>query len=602
LIIARVKPTLVLASLDYERLARELCQNTAIVSSGFVAELGTRYEVPCSVCIDMDSSVYAVFTSGTTGIPKGVVISHRSIAAAVHYQVPAFQYTSQSRIYDFSPYSFDAAILDAFLAFGAGGCLCLPSDDDRKNNLTRSIRALQANTVFLTPSVARLLTPSELPGVVVILGGEAISAKDIEPWWDNVFTIYGPSECTPVSLVNPNPLSTEHATRLGKGCGVNTWVVHPDNHNLLLPPGCVGELLLEGPLVDSGHYLRDPENTAEVFIETPKWLLRGHARVPGRRGRLYKTGDLVTYNEDGSLSFVGRKGLQVKIHGQRVELSEVENWVQEYIPEAEQVVVDIIHPKDDGSNSSLAAFLQISDPNDQGRFQSQGTRTLARAAEVRDIFPVSADIETKLSQHLPTYMIPHVFFRLPKLPLATTFKTDRKRLREFGSSLSSQELAALKTAGQGPKEQPTTQLERQMQTIWARVLQIDADAIGLDDSFFKLGGDSIAAMKVVAEASRIRITLTVADIFQRQSLRAVAGACARSSSNTFQGDPEAFSLLGIDVSARERLIQDTSEQYNVEQTSIKDIYPCTPLQEGLPITNLQATEWGIYPSGHTRHC
>ncbi len=116
-----------------------------------------------------------------------------------------------------------------------------------------------------------------------------------------------------------------------------TWVVDPENHDRLLPLGCIGELLLEGPLVGPG-YLDDPERTAASFVHDPIWLLRGSPAQPGRHGRLYMTGDLVRYNEDGSLSFIGRKDTQVKIRGQRVELGEVENCIQDCMPEATQVV------------------------------------------------------------------------------------------------------------------------------------------------------------------------------------------------------------------------------------------------------------------------
>ncbi len=152
---------------------------------------------------------------------------------------------------------------------------------------------------------------------------------------------YGPSECTPMSTFNYNSSSPEEATRIGRGVGLVTWVVDPENHDCLLPLGCVGELLLEGPLVGPG-YLNDPEKTAAAFIEDPPtWLRRGTTDVPGRHGRLYKTGDLVRYNADGSLTFMGRKDAQVKIRGQRVELGEVEHWVQEIFQDASHVVVEV---------------------------------------------------------------------------------------------------------------------------------------------------------------------------------------------------------------------------------------------------------------------
>ena len=169
----------------------------------------------------------------------------------------------------------------------------------------------------------------------------------------------------PISTINCSASSPEEATRIGKGAGLVTWVVDPENHDDLLPLGCIGELLLEGPLVGRG-YLNDPEKTAAAFIEDPAWLLQGAPGQPGRHGRLYKTGDLVRYNEDGSLTFIGRKDAQVKIRGQRVELGEVEHRVQECMPEARQVVAEVIVPQGENSSPALAAFLQMND-NDGNR-------------------------------------------------------------------------------------------------------------------------------------------------------------------------------------------------------------------------------------------
>ena len=143
----------------------------------------------------------------------------------------------------------------------------------------------------------------------VALIGEVVTQVDVDQLWDHLtmMNIYGPSECTSHSVMNCTAVDPSTATRLGKGAGVVT----PTDHNILVPIGAVGELLLEGPLVGDG-YLNDPAKTAAAFIEDPVWLLQGTARHPGRRGRLYKTGDLVRYHEDGSLSFIGRKDTQVK--------------------------------------------------------------------------------------------------------------------------------------------------------------------------------------------------------------------------------------------------------------------------------------------------
>ena len=400
------------------------------------------------------------------------------------------------------------------MTLAAGGCLCVPSDQDRRNNLPGSIASLRANLLQLTPSVAQFLSPEEMPELQsIIFAGEALRVTDVKPWWGKVQVIntYGPSECTPISTINCNASSPEEATRIGKGAGQVTWVVDPENHDHLLPLGCIGELLLEGPLVGRG-YLNDPEKTAAAFIQDPAWLLQGAPGRPGRHGRLYKTGDLVRYNEDGSLTFMGRKDAQVKIRGQRVELGEVEHRVQECMPEARQVVAEVIVPQGENSSPALAAFLQMNDTRESD--EAEGTTV--------NILPITADIEEKLAEHLPIYMVPTVFFSMRELPMTATGKTDRKRLREIGGSFSVQKLAEMRTEGRGIKRQPTTEVERQIQRIWAQVLNIDPATIGLDDSFFQLGGDSITAMQVSSAARSLSIHIRAGDILRKKTISSLA--------------------------------------------------------------------------------
>ncbi|KAM4063969.1 AMP-binding enzyme [Hirsutella rhossiliensis] len=368
-----------------------------------------------------------------------------------------------------------------------------------------------ANVALLTPSVAQLLlSPAQTPELKTILfGGEALRIQDVSPWWGRarVMNLYGPS--------------------------------------------CVGELLLEGPLVGRG-YLNDPENTAAAFIEDPAWLLRGAPGQPGRHGRLYKTGDLVRYNEDGSLAFVHRKDAQVKIRGQRVELGEVEHWIRNCIPEATRVVAEVL-----GSETMEPDELD---------------------APTVKMLPVPTEVEGELAKHLPSYMVPTVLFSMRELPMTATEKMDRKQLREIGSSFSMGQLVDM---GRRPKRQPSGEVEQRMQSIWAQVLNMDACSIGLGDSFFQLGGDSVAAMRVVAAAREAGISLTVADIFGHPTLAAQAQTKRIVASGSMETIPP-FSLLGRGRAAmHQQLCEDLAALCGLEAWQIEDAYPCTPLQEGL---------------------
>lgn len=456
------------------------------------------------------TAMFAVYTSGSTGEPKGVVLSHSNFCSALEHQAELLGFSSDARVFDFAAYAFDVAVHNVFTTLATGGCLCVPAEKDRWGNLSNAIADMRATIINLTPSVARLVDPPTVSCLeTVILGGEAMSLDDVNRWWGKtrVINIYGPSECQ-ISTINDRASTPEETTRIGKKAGIVTWIVDPHNHEQLMPPFCPGELLVEGPLVGCG-YLGDPEKTATAFVQDPNWLLQGTPRCIGRRGRLYKTGDLVRYNEDGSLTYLGRKDNQVKIRGQRVELGEVEHYAYECMPDRKLIVAEVVLPRGDNSCPVLVLFLEGIE---------NSTLKTDDGGLTANILPIPAAVESKLAEHLPRHMRPGVFIYLQELPRTTTGKTDRRRLRKLGGSFSMLELVQKEASERGLKRQPTSDAERQMQSIWAEVLGIDSSTIGLDDNFFQLGGDSIAVMSVVDLARRAGMGLAAMDVFRHPTL------------------------------------------------------------------------------------
>ncbi|UKZ78669.1 NRPS [Trichoderma virens FT-333] len=512
------------------------------------------------------SAAYMLFTSGSTGEPKGVVIEHRSLSSSCWYHGARVRFDTSSRVLQFAAYTFDACIMEIITTLIYGGCICVPSDKDRLENLPESMSAMGVNLTFLTPSVARLIKPASVPSLqTLILGGERVTEDDVKRWEHRqppvqLYNGYGPTETTVFAVMDE--LSSQRPVVIGKSVGSVSWIVDANDHNKLLPIGAVGELVVEGPIVGRG-YLHDAVKTAAAYIEDPVWLLCGASTggIPGRHGRVYKTGDLVRYTEQGSLSYLGRKDNQVKIRGQRIELGEVEHGLAECIPDARHIVAEIIVPERDGSSPMLVAFICI---------EKEGSDIEAMA--------ISADMETQLRYRLPGYMMPSTYFTLTEMPTTTSGKIDRKRLREMGASLSARQL--LETSNSGEKRQPTTDVEHQLQRLWARVLNL-TETIGLDDSFFLLGGDSIGVIKLIAEASEDHLLLSVADIFRYPTLAQMAQIAVPQDKNGQSLDyAPKFSLIEdvVDVSL---CCDDIADTLKVDASQIEDVYPCTALQEGL---------------------
>jgi amino acid adenylation domain-containing protein/thioester reductase-like protein len=579
-IVRQLKPTMILCSVSNQSFSARLAPEVITISRHFFKDLevkANRHTIP----VDPMSVMYLAFSSGSTGIPKGVMITHSNFASALNHQAQHLKFTRESRTYDFSSYAFDASISNTFTTLAAGGCLCVPTEQDRTNRLAESITSLRANFIFLTPSVSRLLDPKDTPTLQsVIFGGEALHLRDVERWWGKVRIIqaYGPSECTPYSLLNSDAPSPQEAIRIGKGVGQVTWIVDPEDHDRLVPLGCTGELLLEGPLVGKG-YLDDAEKDAKAFIQDPVWLRRGAPdQLRPQKRRIYKTGDLVKYNEDGSLTYVGRKDTQVKIHGQRAELGEIELQIQEHMPEGKLVVADIIKPEGETSNLVLAAFIQM---------YHSSTKPPQPQHSI-EIFHVPINIKENLATHLPRYMVPTVFFSVPELPIIVTGKLDRKKLCDLGTSCFQQfrELQRQKM-----KPNLLSRSEQELQKILGRALSLDPALIGPEDNFFQLGGDSIAAMQVVFEAHKAGIEIRVSDIFQHPTIGILVSQEHRSANKTPEVIPP-FSLLG-DAFNKTLVIEDIIARYKLGPATIEDAYPCTPLQEGLLSLSLK------YPGEYT---
>ena len=608
-----VSARLVVSSAANRTLAAELAAAVVVVSDDETAWRSPTQAWPGSA-VTPDNALYAVFTSGSTGAPKGTVIPHAAFATGALAHAPALGIERDSRVFQFSSYAFDNSVSDILTTLSAGACVCVPSEMARRSHMTEAIKDLRVTLCFLTPSVARLCKPAELVTVLtIILMGEAPTANDFSKWPGHVclFNEYGPAECTVIAAVRQMTAATTDPRNIGSATGCVCWVVDRTDHERLMPIGTVGELLIEGPIVGRG-YLNDPERTAAAFVAPPSWLrqFRGGSGSSNSSnsnsggGRLYKTGDLVQYAADGSLRFVGRKDTQVKLRGQRIELGEVEHHTRRSFPGARDVVAEVVTPVEAGRAPMLVAFVWVDNPNQEGRNGGEGEDENKKYDKADDILAAPTDsfraaipaAETALHDAVPAYMVPAVFLPLRGVPLSATGKTDRRRLRDRAAALSRADIEAYH-GSVATKRRPATPAERTLQQLWARVLNLPPADIGADDSFFRLGGDSIAAMKLAGVAREDGLGLTVALVFQQPKLSNLARAI-QPASGVAVNIPSPFSLLDED-GLRDAVLQLAVDQCRVSRDQIADLYPCTALQEGL--IALTAKTAGAYIAHFSYH-
>ncbi|KAL2872812.1 nonribosomal peptide synthase SidD [Aspergillus lucknowensis] len=525
--------------------------------------------------------MYMIFTSGSTGSPKGVKLSHETYTSSAIPRAKEVGYTENSRVLDFASYAFDVSIDSMLLTLGNGGCLCIPSDENRMNDINGVIRNMRVNYAGLTPSVGRILDPDVIASLEGFgLGGEAVSARDCTVWGKlaRIIIGYGPCECTIGCTVNGDAATGRDYISIGKGNGAAIWITDPNDHESLVPVGAVGELLVEGPIVGQG-YLNDPEKTAAAFIEDPKWLVTGHKSFSGRRGRLYKTGDLGKYDPDGSggIVFVGRKDTQVKLRGQRVELGEIESQLRAKLPSDVSVIAEVIVPKESGGQPTLVAFVAVQST------KKQDIPDLQSQEFPEDLRKALSNADAEVAKVLPRYMVPTAYIPVNYMPVLISGKTDRKRLREFGTKVD------LRQVDQGSSSNSNSirelsEPEQRMRKAWGETLKRDPETIQPNDNFFALGGDSVMAMKLVSISRAHGMEITVANTFNNPILSEMASVVQVCNSEVRNETPP-FSMIAQTVDSA---TLEAAHACGTEPTAIEDIYPCTPTQESLFTFSLKA--------------
>ncbi len=468
---------------------------------------------------------YVLYTSGTTGSPKGVLIEHKSIVNLVLGVIKNLKINSRDRLLNFSAISFDASIWEIFPPLIVGAKLYLAS----KNNispgleLAKTLHKHAITIVTLPPSILRLTPCSDLHKLrIVISAGEACFDPAIINWKKKRLFVnaYGPTETTVCATIAKNNSSTS----IGKPFA-NTKIYVLDQHKQLVPIGIPGELYIGGDGLARG-YLNQSTLTKEKFIPNP-FYQRVDTNVPQSDTdipRLYKTGDRARWLPDGNLEYLGRFDNQVKIRGFRIEIEEIEGKLNRH-PLIEQavVVVNVTENQD----KQLIAFI------------------VEKMIEAPLTEPVTSEtLRSFLKDYLPYYMVPSLFYKTETLPITPNGKIDRKKLAQLDWTYTYLSISNSKNV------LPETPEQKQLLTLWQKLLA--NKNFGIHDNFFSLGGDSIVAMRLVGEAQEQGLLFTVQDIFEGSTIAQLAN--------------------------RVKKIITTNDEQAVEQTENNVLFPLTPIQ------------------------
>ncbi|MBX9399673.1 amino acid adenylation domain-containing protein [Lysobacter sp. BMK333-48F3] len=497
---------------------------------------------------------YVIYTSGSSGRPKGVMVQHRGIANHMCWLRAQYPMDGRDILIQKTPFSFDASIWDFFSALICGARLLIaaPGRHFDAEYLIDLILRGGATRLKLVPTLLRAMLDHPRFGQCTCLrqvfsGGEALPYELAQRFFralpgTELFNHYGPTE-TSVNVCYAPCRPGDPGGRAPIGWPIaNTRFYIVDEAMRPLPVGAPGELLIGGVQVARG-YLNRPELTDERFLPDP---------LDPAGGRVYRTGDLCRWLDDGSVEYLGRNDQQVKIRGFRIELGEIEAQLLAEPGVREAVVVA---REDEPGDPRLAAYVVAHDGAD----------------------PAPARLRAALAAVLPEYMVPAAIVRLAALPLTPNGKLDR-------NALPAPERGAMAARDFLP---PSTPTERRVAALWRELLGLEQ--VGRDDGFFELGGHSMLAIRIVARLREHGDTVDVRMLFAAPVLRAFCAQLdaggVRPAAPVAAGVPEHATALRPDLVPLAGLSQAELDLLAARipggAANVQDVYPLAPLQEGI---------------------
>ncbi|UII24654.1 condensation domain-containing protein [Fulvivirga maritima] len=473
-----------------------------------------------------DDDLYIYFTSGSTGVPKGVVGRNESLLQFLKWEISEFQIDKPYKFSQFiSPY-FDAFLRDIFIPLLTGGVICIPPKNASffsPEEMVPWIDKTEINYIHCVPSVFRVFNKSDLNSInykelkCVLLSGEKINPSELIKWYEifgsriQLVNLYGATETTMIRSfyrINPEDAKKQKIP-IGKPIA-DTELLVANNNLEKCQPLVPGDLYIVTQYTSNG-YLNNQELTSTKF-------LRWNTGTPNET-TAYKTGDRARLMPDGSIDLMGREDKQVKINGIRVELEEIENVISKLDGVTSAVVLKVV---DESLSEQLVAFLLISDGDE-------------------DDNEIKKKVLDSVHKHLPKYMLPSQLICLKEFPLLSNGKVNTKQLEELINTI------------QSPIINPTNEIEEVILGIWQEIL--GSKPISITDSFHSIGGNSLSIMRLIGR------------LYKEFGVRV--------------GLNELFNNLTIEKQAK--LIQKSTKDnlYVINKAEIKEYYNTSSAQENM---------------------
>lgn len=474
--------------------------------------------------------LYVMYTSGSTGKPKAVMIKHESVVNYIESVNRLTDYNNLKNVLSVTTISFDIFVYEIFPTLCLGCKVILADEDEQKmpEKLINLINDKRVEKIQTTPSRFKMMLDickdKEKFKTIkeVNLGGESFPKKLLSNIRNllncNISNCYGPTETTVYSTIKN--LTNDKNITVGYPIN-NTYIYILDKYQKLLPKKCIGEIYIGGLGVANG-YLNQKDLTNEKFLNDPF-----------NKGKMYKTGDIGFWNDDGQIECFGRNDSQVKIKGYRIELKEIEKRIISLKNISEAVV---IVNEENSKNKYLEAYITLIDAKSS-----------------------VANIYNQLGKELPNYMLPKNIYIIDKFPLSYNGKIDKKQLINCSNKLLLDKYKAVKY------EKPNTIVEKALVNAFSKVLNIRKNKISINDNIFDIGADSILIIQVQLDLLSLGIVFSTQDFYKYNTIKQLAKFKEkkdniRDNNLTFENNNERkytitnmFHMENIDISSKDIL-------------------------------------------------
>ncbi|KAF5647885.1 non-ribosomal peptide synthetase [Fusarium sp. NRRL 25303] len=573
-----LNPHIVLATETAWKDLSSLAINLVIVNDTFFAML-TPY---LSTMGQEASPDHAACVFVTPKKSRSIFFTHASLLSAFFAQGPALKVNSESRVLQLSAFNVDISLVEILGTLVHGGCVCIPSAEERSNDIASAMARMDVTWSYMTSLIARSIHPDSVPSLrTLCFRTRKLDPDTYMPWLEDhdILLAYGAPDICPLGISVTEVEKDNSLDVITPPVTGRFWVLNPDNHKKLMPVGAIGELAIDSPLVTPHRFALDRPLVAPE--------LDGDRQRP----RYLKTGHRVRYLDDGNVQFISSVRDEVRVGGLMVDVAQVEQLMRRCLGQGIDVVIDSITMRDTGP--LLAAFLQFGhamQPNENLHNLTPETRE--RTYIAKKMFEASLENPTSNTPRLPRHSIPAVFIPVRAFPMSTSLKVNRRKLQRSVANISTHDVLLMShvpnpgeiqrvTLSQKPL--PLTGPEEAMREMWANTLGISVSAVKGSSTFSSVGGNKHLATHLVITARKSGVYISLSDLLSERTLTEI---CRSAESSTKEPSARKQVARKIDTKFVKEVI---APQLRVSSPDVLDFAEASSQQ-------IRALELGMFPN------